>query len=61
MCAPSVSPGWVKKIIMTLPQPAALADEFVRCRDLDAPLNERLDAYSSAVRKFIPSYADAVD
>ena len=46
---------------MTSPQLAALADEFVRCRDLDAPLNERLDAYSSAVRKFIPSYADAVD
>jgi len=52
---------WVKKIVMTSTQLAALADEFVRCRDLDAPLNERLDAYSSAVRKFIPSYADAVD
>jgi peroxiredoxin len=46
---------------MTSSQLAALADEFVRCRDLDAPLNERLDAYSSAVREFIPSYADAVD
>jgi peroxiredoxin len=46
---------------MTSPQLAALADEFVRCRDLDAPLNERLDAYSRAVRKFIPSYADAAD
>src|SRR5262245_45851591 len=46
---------------MTSPQLAALANEFVRCRDLNAPLNERLDAYSSAVRKFIPSYADAVD
>ncbi len=52
---------WVKKTVMTAIQLAALADEFVRCRDLDAPLNERLDAYSSAVRKFIPSYADAVD
>jgi peroxiredoxin len=46
---------------MTSPQLAALADEFVKCRDLDAPLNERLDAYSSAVRRFIPSYADAID
>src|SRR5436190_629003 len=46
---------------MTSSQLAALADEFVRCRDLDAPLNERLDAYSSAVRKFIPSYAEAAD
>ena len=49
------------RFAMTSPQLAALADAFVRCRDLDAPLNERLDAYSSAVRKFIPSYADAVD
>jgi peroxiredoxin len=46
---------------MASPQLVALADEFVKCRDLDAPLNERLDAYSSAVRKFIPSYADAID
>ena len=46
---------------MTSPQLAALADAFVRCRDLDAPLNERLDAYSSAVRELIPAYADAVD
>src|SRR6266516_6673987 len=46
---------------MTSPQIAALADAFERCRDLDAPLNERLDAYSLAVRKLIPPYADAVD
>src|SRR6266487_2376634 len=46
---------------MTSPQIAALADAFERCRDLDAPLNERLDAYSIAVRKLIPPYADAVD
>jgi AhpC/TSA family len=49
------------KSAMPSPQLAALADEFVKCRDLDAPLNERLDAYSSAVRKFIPSYANAID
>ena len=46
---------------MTSPQIAALADAFERCRDLDAPLNERLDAYSIAARKVIPPYADAVD
>jgi peroxiredoxin len=46
---------------MTSSQIAALADAFERCRDLDAPLNERLDAYSIAVRKVIPPYADAVD
>jgi peroxiredoxin len=40
---------------------AALADAFARCRDLDAPLSERLDLYSNAVRLHIPDYADAVD
>jgi peroxiredoxin len=39
----------------------ALADAFVRCRDMDAALNERLGAYSTAVRKLIPAYSDAVD
>ncbi len=28
---------------------------------MDAPLGERLDAYSDAIRKLIPDYADAVD
>jgi peroxiredoxin len=41
--------------------PVTLADAFVRCRDLDASLNERLAAYSRVVRDFIPDYADAVD
>src|SRR5262245_25920585 len=39
----------------------ALADAFVRSRDMDAALGERLEAYSNAVREFIPAYADAVD
>jgi peroxiredoxin len=39
----------------------ALADAFVRCRDMDAALNERLEAYSNAVREFSPAYAEAVD
>jgi hypothetical protein len=30
----------------------ALADAFVRCRDMDAALGERLEAYSNAVREF---------
>jgi peroxiredoxin len=46
---------------MTSPPLAPLAEAFVRCRDLEAPLNERLAAYSSAVRQHIPAYADAVD
>jgi peroxiredoxin len=40
---------------------AALGDAFMRCRDMDASLADRLDAYSSAVRNFLPSYATAVD
>jgi thiol-disulfide isomerase/thioredoxin len=39
----------------------ALADAFVRCRDMDAALGERLEAYSNTVREFLPAYADAVD
>jgi peroxiredoxin len=46
---------------MTSPPLAALAEAFVQCRDLDAPLNERLTAYSNAVRQHIPAYADALD
>jgi len=46
---------------MTSPPLAALAEAFAKCRDLDAPLNDRLAAYSSAVRQHIPAYADAVD
>jgi peroxiredoxin len=40
---------------------SALNDAFARCRDMDASLNERLAAYSSEVRKYLPAYADAVD
>jgi peroxiredoxin len=40
---------------------AALGETFVQCRDMDAALDERLEAYSRAVRKLIPDYADAVD
>jgi peroxiredoxin len=38
-----------------------LRQTFAHCRDLDASLGERLDAYSQAVRKFLPNYAEAVD
>jgi len=39
----------------------ALRDAFAHCHTMDAPLSERLDAYSKAVRTHIPDYADAVD
>ena len=40
---------------------AALRAAFVQCQDMDAPLAERLDAYSRAVSVHIPDYAAAVD
>jgi peroxiredoxin len=40
---------------------SALRAAFTQCQEMDAPLGERLDAYSSAVRTHIPDYADAVD
>ncbi len=41
--------------------PAALAEIFVQCRDMDASLAERLAAYSNAVARYLPSYAEAVN
>ena len=46
---------------MTSASLTALRDVFLRCRDMDASLQERLDTYSHAVREIIPSYADAVE
>jgi peroxiredoxin len=51
----------MKRVTMASSPLAALADAFAKCRDLDAPLAERLDLYSNAVRQHIPDYADAVD
>jgi peroxiredoxin len=46
---------------MTSTPLAGLRDAFVRCRDMDASLGQRLEAFSNAAREFIPAYADAVD
>jgi peroxiredoxin len=46
---------------MTSASLTALRDAFQHCRDMNASLKERLDAYSLAVRQIIPPYADAVD
>ena len=40
---------------------APLAEAFVRCRDMEGSLQERLDAYSRAVKEHLPVYAEAVD
>jgi peroxiredoxin len=46
---------------MTTATLATLGEVFLRCRDMDAGLGERLEAYSRAVRTLIPDYATAVD
>jgi peroxiredoxin len=40
---------------------AALRAAFERCNRMEGSLSDRLDAYSSAVREFVPDYANAVD
>src|SRR5207302_7239057 len=40
---------------------SALAEIFVQCRDMDASLAERLSAYSDAITKYLPSYAEAAN
>jgi peroxiredoxin len=38
-----------------------LNEAFVECRDMDASLAERLQAFADAVRRFGPNFQDAVD
>ena len=45
---------------MTKPAFASLTEAFLYCRDMDASLNERLDAFSAATRYLIPGYQEAV-
>jgi peroxiredoxin len=46
---------------MTNPAFADLTEAFLYCRDMDASLNERLEAFSEATRYLIPGYQEAVD
>ncbi len=46
---------------MTTPAFANIEEAFLYCRDMDASLAERLDAFSSATRYLIPGYQEAVD
>ena len=45
---------------MTSPAFATLEEAFAHCRDMDASLNERLEAFSAATRYLIPGYQEAV-
>ena len=40
---------------------ATIREAFHYCRDMDASLNERLEAFSEATRYLIPGYQEAVD
>ena len=46
---------------MKQPAFATLEEAFRHCRDMDASLNERLEAFSEATRCLIPGYQEAVD
>jgi peroxiredoxin len=46
---------------MTATALTTLRETFVRCRDMDGSLAERLEAYSGAVRTLLPDYAEAID
>lgn len=46
---------------MTNPVFATIQEAFLHCRDMDASLNERLEAFGEATRYLIPGYQEAVD
>ena len=46
---------------MNHPVFATLKEAFLYCRDIDASLQERLEAFSEATRYLIPGYQEAVD
>jgi peroxiredoxin len=46
---------------MSNPAFTTLTEAFLHCRDMDASLNERLEAFSEATRYLIPGYQEAVD
>ena len=39
----------------------SIRSAFLECRDMDASLNERLDAFAASLRAINPSFAGAVD
>jgi hypothetical protein len=47
--------------MMTTPAFASLEEAFLYCRDMDASLAQRLDAFSLATRYLTPGYQEAVD
>jgi peroxiredoxin len=46
---------------MTTPVFQSIEEAFRYCRDMDAPLEARLEAFSAATRYLLPGYQEAVD
>jgi peroxiredoxin len=46
---------------MTTPSFRSIEEAFLHCRDMDAPLVERLEAFSAATRYLLPGYQEAAD
>jgi peroxiredoxin len=46
---------------MTSPLADSIRAAFLECRDIDASLGERLDAFAASVRAISPPFAEAVD
>jgi peroxiredoxin len=49
------------KEAMTTPVFQSVEEAFRYCRDMDAPLSARLEAFSAATRYLLPGYQEAVD
>ena len=47
--------------MMSISEANTIDEALVLCRDMDASVNERLDCYAQAVRRFTPPFAEAVD
>ena len=47
--------------MMTTPKSETLEEAFIRSRDMEASLAERLQAFADAVRRWNPTFQDAVD
>jgi hypothetical protein len=57
----AASPPVASETRMSPAPRVALREAYERCSIMDAPLAERLAAYSGAVREHFPAYAKAVD
>src|SRR6516162_8675437 len=45
-----------------MPSPAdAVRDAFLECREMDASLGDRLDAFADSLRRIDPAFSGAVD